>query len=175
MPASASVASAASRRRACFGFVGGGLSLGAAELGVLAGSVGCLVGAGELVGDVAGRPGRLAFVGPDPDPELAVGELELFAVDVGAAEGLPGGAVGGVGLDLAGCGRGTEGVVGVVVALQLAPVGDGAGRVEPLLSFLRVGRAPARVPAVSQGGGASASCSASSAVRWSAASARVSR
>ena len=96
--------------------VGGGVGLGAAELRVVPGSGRGLVGAGELVGDVAGRPGGFALVGADADAELAVGQLELLAVDLGAAEGAPGGAVGGVGLDLARPGCRAEGVLGVVVA-----------------------------------------------------------
>ncbi|MEJ2865321.1 hypothetical protein [Actinomycetospora flava] len=67
------------------GLVGSGVGFGSAQLFGLA--VGCegLVGAGELVADVAGGPGGFALVGADSDAKLAVGELELFAVDLGAA------------------------------------------------------------------------------------------
>jgi hypothetical protein len=85
-------------------------------------------------------------MGAHPDAELAVGELELFAVDLGAAEGSPGGAVGGVGLNLTGAGGWAQGVLFVGVAAEFAPCGDGGGSVLPFLALgERLGHRPERV------------------------------
>jgi hypothetical protein len=82
--------------------VRGGDGFGGAQGRGLPVVLGGLAGAGELVGDVAGRPGRLAVVRANPHAQLPVGQLELLAVDLRTAEDAPGRAVGGLGLDLPG-------------------------------------------------------------------------
>src|SRR5581483_5191833 len=123
-----------------FGGVGGGFGLGGPAGGAVAVGGGGLEGAGELVGDVAGCPGLVAFVGAHAHAELAVAHLGLVAVGVGAAECAPRGAPGGVGLGLSRRGRGGDrrGVVGV--AGEFAVGGDRGGAVTPGLALGGTGR-----------------------------------
>ena len=157
------------------GGVGGGVGLGAAQGGGLVVVRGGLAGAGELVADVAGSPGLFALPAADAHAQLAVGHLVLGPVDLGAAERAPGGAVGGVLLDLPGLRRGAEGVGVVVVAAQLAVGGDDRRRAPPSASRSVGSSGTGPSASTAHAGGSSAAARPSSAARWSAAAASAAR
>ena len=114
------------------GVAGRRVGFGAAQGRGLAVVGGGLVGAGEFVADVAGSPCLFALPRADAHAQLAVGQLVGGLVDLWAVEGSPGGAVGGVLLDLPGLRCGAEGVgLVVVVAAQLAVGRDDAGALLP--------------------------------------------
>lgn len=112
----------------------GGVGFGLAECGGRSVRVDGLPRAGQLFGDVLGGPGFLALVRTQAHAQLAVAELELVAVGLGSAEGAPGRAPRGIGLDLVRFRYGTDRRGGVVVAGQLAVRGYHGGTVHPLRS-----------------------------------------
>ena len=139
--AARAAASVASRcEPGVLGGVGGRVGFGATQGGGLVVVRGGLAGSGELVADVAGSPGLFALPAAHPHAQLPVGLLVDGPVDLGAAEGPPGGAVGGVVLDLPGLRRGAEGVGLVVVAAQLPVGGDDACALLPGVAFDQVVR-----------------------------------